>query len=95
MPVLPGESQPLALTAGCVKKKGKGRGEKGKGRGNVKGVQKGEPGTPIKSSRKRKGDSELLQLDLKRQQIQLRKSSEPRLGLVMFLCVLCQGCYSL
>lgn len=71
MPVLPGDAQPLELAVSAKKKaeaKTKANAKKGKGDGEL-------PGTP--KARKRKGDDELLQLDLKRQQLGLRRHAEP------------------
>ena len=68
MPVLPGSDQPLALTAGGAKTKNKGRG----GKTNQKADEGDQPKTP---KRKRKGDAELHQLDLKRHQISLRRTA--------------------
>ena len=79
MPALPGASEPLALSGstgggGGSKRKGRGKGKKGKGKG-----QEGDdvPGTP--KIRKRKGDEELLQLDLKRQRLVQRDNAVTRL----------------
>lgn len=81
MPVLPGDSQPLALTAGgAPKKKAKAQPQnKGKGRGarNKVGQHDDAPQTPKVSRGKRKGDDELIQIDLKRKQLNLRRYSDP------------------
>ena len=86
MPVLPGDSQPLSLTAGGKGARKGGRSGSGKARKGGNSVKNGddaeEPSTPKQNQqnqgRKRKGDEELLQLDLKRQQLQIRRSPEPR-----------------
>lgn len=67
LPVLPGHQQPLQITMPKVKAKSKGKGGQG-GRGAGGSA---DPKTP----KRRKGDEELIQLDLKRQQLALRRSS--------------------
>ena len=72
MPALPGSSQPLSITmCGGGGRRGKGAGGGGKGNGSGSGGRRpnssGHPVTPKKAPSKRKGDDELLQIDLKRQ----------------------------
>jgi hypothetical protein len=79
MPLLPGTSQPLALTGGGSVKTGKG-----KAKAKAKSSKPEEdPSTP--KARKRKGDEELFQIDLKRQQISIQRNAATRCGQV-FSC---------
>lgn len=79
MPLLPGTSQPLALTGGGSVKTGKG-----KAKAKAKSSKPEEdPSTP--KARKRKGDEELFQLVLKRQQISIQRNAATRCGQV-FSC---------
>lgn len=71
MPVLPGDAQPLELTVSAKRKANPKKKPTKKGKGGDSEL----PGTP--KARKRKGDDELLQLDLKRQQLGLRRHAEP------------------
>lgn len=80
MPVLPGDAQPLELRVSSGRAKGKAKGaaksKTNKRGGGGGGPGPGEtPGTP--KARKRKGDDELIQLDLKRDQLNLRRHAEP------------------
>ncbi len=74
MPVLPGDAQPLELKVSSSTKKGPGKGTGKKAKAKKPGASDA-PGTP--KTRKRKGDEELLQLDLKRDQLNLRRHVEP------------------
>lgn len=79
MPLLPGTSQPLALTGGGSVKTGQG-----KAKAKAKSSKPEEdPSTP--KARKRKGDEELFQIDLKRQQISIQRNAATRCGQV-FSC---------
>ena len=71
MPSLPGSSQPSLAITGGAKPKVKGKAKpKAKSRA---GAGTDEPTTP-KQPKKRKGDEELLLLDLKRQQVVMKKT---------------------
>ena len=71
MPALPGCSEAPAISVG-----GKKIGKAGKGKGKNKSKKVGNDSSP-KASRKRKGDPELLQLDLKRQQLNITRATAP------------------
>ena len=81
MPVLPGSSQPLDFVGGRGKAKGKAKARtRAKNQDNVVA----DVGTPPKKARKRKGDEELYQLDLRRQQILTRRNAETRFNIDSF-----------
>lgn len=74
MPALPGLNAPLAICAPKGKAKAKPRAKKGKGKGKGQmGEENEHPEDDGK--RKRVRDEELFQLDLKRQQICLQRST--------------------
>ena len=78
MPSLPG-GQPLTLTGGGKKAKAKTKVVSGgKGRGGNKD-NKDNPDAVVTPPRKRKGDDQLLQLDLKRKQHVLAQNVATRL----------------
>lgn len=73
MPSLPGGAEPLSIQGGgaAAKAKAKAKGKQKRGKGGNRDTEAATP--PIK---KRKGDDELLQLDLKRKRHTISSNAE-------------------
>lgn len=92
MPAVPGSSQPLSIMSGG--------GSRGKGKAKPKAKPKAGSGTgradedagSPKIPKKRKGDDELHQIDLKRQQVVMKSNFAPRIKPSMLSSKLDVGC---
>ena len=92
---MPGSSQPLCIMSGAASSKKKAKGGGGGGGGGKRAKTKttalavADDGPETPKVKKRKGDEELLQIDLKREQVVLRNTTVARLRFIVVI-----SCYS-